>query len=203
MGHHIFGLGALNGHGRDIRLADLDIQAPLGGDGLRPKPDVAIGNRQPKQIIGQFQADRIVDQNAVMVAKRHIFALPHLLARQITWRQNLRQNRGIGAFQLHLPLHRHIPLADPVDQAPIFGLRVAIRGGHQHVVIGGKGCHAFGHGGIEKGRGPQAGRGADRKHVMLRLLGKRWGKWAADLRLRHCLGFRQTTDFGPKPQSVE
>ena len=143
MGDDILGHRSLNGHGRDIGFADLDIQPAFGGNRAGPEPDIAVGDRQPVQIIRQFQADRIVDQHALMIAQRHIFALPVHLHGQIARREDLRQPPRIRPFQLHLPLASHIPLADPVDQPPVFLVRFAKGRGHQHVVIGGKAVDAL------------------------------------------------------------
>ena len=53
-------------------------QATFRRNRLGPEPDIAIGDRQPIKIIRQLQQDRIVDQHAIMVAQRHILALPNL-----------------------------------------------------------------------------------------------------------------------------
>ena len=84
-----------------------------------------IGNRQPEQVVGALEDDRVVDQRSGMVADGDIFALALDAFGQIARAQDLRQPCGIRPFQLHLPLDRDIPHRNAIDDAPIFFLRLA------------------------------------------------------------------------------
>ena len=106
----ILALWSLDRHGRDIRFADLDIKTALGGYRPRPDPDIAVGNREPVEIVGQLEQDRIVDDRSLVIAERHVFALPDLAFGKIAWRQDLRQPARIRPLQLNLPFAAHIPL---------------------------------------------------------------------------------------------
>ena len=53
------------------------------------------------------------------------------------------QAAGIRAAQLHLPLYRHVPLTHPIEQPPVLFQRLAVTGGHEHMVVGGEGADTF------------------------------------------------------------
>ncbi|NBS60329.1 MAG: sigma-54-dependent Fis family transcriptional regulator, partial [Betaproteobacteria bacterium] len=119
-------------------------QAALGSNGTGPKPDVRISNGQPVAAVVKLEQNRVVNEHTGMVAQGHVFALANLATRELARTQNLHQAMGIRPVNLHLPLDRHVPLRNAMDEAPILGLGLAKAGRHEHVVVGGEGHHALG-----------------------------------------------------------
>ena len=151
LGHHVFGLGALNGQGRDIGLAHVHVVAALRGNGAHPEQHVAVGQREPVAV-RELEQNRVVQQAALVVAHGHVLALAGLHLAQVARAQVLHQAVSVGARHFHLPLHAHVPHGHAVHQAVQLGGQVAIRGGHEHLVVNAEMRHAVAHRGIKKRR---------------------------------------------------
>ena len=135
IGDHIEGFRALNSQRRDIRLEHPHIHAARTCYTAGPQLDVTIGNRQPDFIFADLQQHRIIDQGALVIADRRVFALADGQPVQIARSQVTGKRQCIGAFQRDLSFNGDIPHGNTVDQPVIFRCRIAIAGRHIHVVV--------------------------------------------------------------------
>lgn len=161
---------SLNCHGRHIWFADANIQAALFRNRARPKPDIAVCDGKPVQVIGKLQQDWIIDQYAGMIAERCIFALADVAFGKVARGQDLRQPAGIRPLQLYLPFDGHISLRHTVYEAPVFRFGLAKTSWYQHMVVCGEGRDAFCQRCLKVRRWPQTGGRGYAKHSAVRFI---------------------------------
>jgi len=104
----------------------------MHGHTLRPKQDVAIGQRQPEVIFAQLEQDRIVQDTAFGIGDQDIFALPHGHGRQVARGQHLGELRGIRSGDLNLTFNSHVAQDRVVYKVPevLFGVAKIARDIH-------------------------------------------------------------------------
>ena len=133
--NEILGFGPLDRERRDIGLADGDVETLCAGDTLAEQGDVAVGNRQPPQVLTDRHRDRVVDQDAVVVGHRRVAASADLQGREVAARDIVGEGAGVGAFDLDLTLGADVPDRHTGHQALVFAESVAVARRHVHAVV--------------------------------------------------------------------
>ena len=155
--HGVIGPGALDGQRRDVGLEHRAVQAPLDSHRPGPQLQVPIGNGEPEPVVGETEGDRIVDQGPVVITDRRVPGPTDRAGGHVPGRQVLDECRGVGSDHFDLAFTGHIPDRHPLGERLVFSVRVAIGGGHEHVVVGRKLGHPMGHRGCEERRLPDPG----------------------------------------------
>ena len=84
-GRHHFGcLRSLNGKRIDVRLLDGDVKAATDGEAFDIQQQIAVRDRQPEAIFGQFQQHRIIQHATTLAGEndgnarcRVVVTVPH------------------------------------------------------------------------------------------------------------------------------
>src|SRR5579883_960727 len=133
--HHLLGLRPLYLHGGHVRFADGHVQAGVDGHALGPEQHVAVGQREPEVILLQAQQDRVVEDTPLFRGDEDVLALPDLTLVQVARDQHVGESEGVGAGDLDLPLHGHVPQRHAIEQLPILLDGVEVDAGVIHVVV--------------------------------------------------------------------
>ena len=149
--HDFARFGPLQLQRRDIGFANGHIETGVHGHALRPKQDVAIGERDPEVVFGKAQQDGVIQKPALGIGDQDVFALADRHLGQITRGQALYEFGRIGAGDFDLTFHGHIAQDRGLREGPEILLRVAEIARDIHVVIDREPLGPPAHGGLEIG----------------------------------------------------
>ena len=67
------------------------------GNAHRPQVDVAVGQREPKNVLVGPQQDRIVDDSSVRSGDEYVLALSHLALGEVAGHEHVREGERVRA----------------------------------------------------------------------------------------------------------
>ena len=161
----ILGLGTLNSKRRHVGFGDLDIPSPFGDNALAPEQHVVVGNGKPVAATAELHQHRVVQDVPIVIAHRHILALPFDHVRDVARCEVLGCHMCVGSADLYLSFNGDIPDRDAVDEAVVLGLEVTKRQGQHHLVVDGDVCGASGDRRLVERRCPNAWTDGDAVHT--------------------------------------
>ena len=82
-------------------------------------------------ILAQTKQYRIIDDAAILGSDQHILPLAYLALVQIPRSQEIGEGKCVGARDLDLTFHAHIPDRDIIEELPVFTLQIVVSDGQR------------------------------------------------------------------------